>query len=95
VSSYALDPADFGVERQRGKDLTGGSATENAWITREVLQGRPGPRRDVVCMNAAVALMAAGRAKTPREGFAQALESVQSGAAMQKLDELIAWTHRS
>ena len=94
VSTYTLDPADFGLEWQSAKDLSGGSPTENAFITREVLQRRPGPRRDIVCMNAALALIVGGKAKTLQEGFALAVHTIESGAAMHKLEQFIAVTHR-
>jgi len=94
VSSYHIDPADFGLQRVRLKDLSGGSAEENAHITREVLQGRHGPRRDVVRLNAAPVFMGAGKAKTWQEGYELAGRVIDSGAAMEKLERLIAFTNR-
>jgi anthranilate phosphoribosyltransferase len=95
VSSYFLDPTDFGVPRVRLKDLEGGTAQENAHITREILQGRPGPKHDVVCLNAAPAFMACGKAKTWREGYEMAGQVIESGAAFEKLEQLIKFTNRT
>ncbi len=94
VSSYFVEPADFGLQRVKMKDLAGGNAEENAQITRDILKGRTGPRRDVVCVNAAPAFVAAGKAKTLQEGCALAYRSLDSGAAMEKLEKLIAFTNQ-
>jgi anthranilate phosphoribosyltransferase len=94
VSSYYLDPSDFGLERVRLKDLAGGTAEENAHVTREILRGRPGPKRDVVCMNAAPAFVACHKAKTLQEGYELAGKIIESGAAMEKLERLIEFTNK-
>lgn len=94
VSSYFIDPGDFGLARVRVKELVGGDAEENAQIVREVLQGRPGPKRDVVCLNAALALVAGRKAKTMQEGFNLAGRVIDSGAAFEKLERLIAFTNK-
>ena len=94
VSSYFVDPKDFGVERASMKDLVGGSAQDNAQITREVLQGRKGPKRDIVCMNAAPALVAGGLAKTLRDAFQLAGQAIDTGKAMDKLDRLATFTSK-
>jgi len=94
VSSYFLDPNDFGLERVRLKELLGGAAEENAHITREILRGRRGPRRDVVCLNAAPAFVACHKVKTLQEGFELAGRIIDSGAAMEKLERLIAFTNK-
>ena len=94
VSNYFIEPKDFGLERVRLKDLVGGTADENAHILREILQGRKGPRRDVVCMNAAPAFVAGRKAKTLQEGFDLAGQVIDSGAAMEKLERLIAFTNK-
>jgi anthranilate phosphoribosyltransferase len=64
-------------------------------ITRDILHGRKGPKRDVVCLNAAPALVSAGAAKTLQDGFVQAQRAIDCGAAMDKLDKLIAFTNRA
>ncbi|WP_447972794.1 anthranilate phosphoribosyltransferase [Nitrospira sp. Kam-Ns4a] len=94
VSTFYLDPGDFGLERVRLRELAGGDAEENARITRDILRGHKGPKRDVVCMNAAPALVAGRKAQTLREGFELAGRVIDSGAAMEKLERLIAFTNR-
>jgi anthranilate phosphoribosyltransferase len=94
VTSYHIDPSDFGLQRVRLKDLAGGSPQENAHLTREILQGRPGPRRQVVCLNAAPAFVAAGKVKGWQEGYELAGRVIDSGAAMEKLERLIAFTEK-
>ena len=70
--------------------VRGGDATHNAALTRAVLDGEPGPPRDVSLLNAAVVLVAAGRAADMGEGLERARESVDSGEARQRLSSLIA-----
>jgi anthranilate phosphoribosyltransferase len=94
VSSYFVDPGDFGLARVRLKDLAGGTAEENAHVTRQILQGQKGPKRDIVCMNAAPAFVACGKARTLAEGYALAGRSIDSGAAIEKLERLIEFTNR-
>ena len=94
VSSYHLEPGDFGLKPVPLKELVGGTAEDNAHITREILQGRKGPKRDVVCMNATLALVAGEKAKTLQEGFQLAGRIIDSGAAIQKLERLIEFTNK-
>ncbi len=93
VRSYKVKPEDFGVPRAPLEALRGGDAAENARIIRGILDGEPGPRRDIVLANAAVALVAAGLAGDFREGARLAAQSIDSGAAAAKLDALIAFTN--
>ncbi|MHB1159717.1 MAG: anthranilate phosphoribosyltransferase [Chloroflexota bacterium] len=86
--SYRLEPEQFGLRRHPLEQLKGGSAQENAAIAEAVLQGEEGARRDVVLLNAAAALYAAGRAEGLNEGVAMARESIDSGAAAAKLEQL-------
>ena len=95
VSSYTIDPTEFGLTRVRPKELVGGSAEDNAAITRDIFRGRKGPKRDIVCLNAAPALVAGRKAKTLQEGFQLAQQTIDSGAAMEKLDQLIAFTKKA
>jgi anthranilate phosphoribosyltransferase len=81
-------PEDFDVPRASLDALAGGDAAENAQITREILGGMKGPRRDIVVVNAAVGLLAAGLASTPREAMAQASEAIDSGRALAVLNQL-------
>lgn len=92
VSCFELDAAEYGLERAPLEAMRGGDAAENARITREILAGARGPRRDVVLLNAGAALVAAGAAHHVREGIAMAAEAIDSGRARQVLDHLIAFT---
>ncbi|GIW54939.1 MAG: hypothetical protein KatS3mg082_1343 [Nitrospiraceae bacterium] len=94
VSSYYIEPAEFGLKRAALKDMVGGTAQDNAHITRDILQGRKGPKRDVVCLNAAPALVAGRKAKTLQEGYQLAGRVIDSGAAAEKLERLIAFTNK-
>ena len=94
VKDYFIHPSDFGMAIGKAEDLKGGDAKDNAAITIEVLQGQKGPRRDIVLMNAAVALVASGRATDLKEGAKLAAESVDSGAALKKLEQLKAFTNK-
>jgi anthranilate phosphoribosyltransferase len=73
-------------------ELRGGDAKGNAVIVRSILSGERGPKRDVVLLNAAFALVAAGKVANPMEGVALAVEAVDSGAALKQLDKLAALT---
>jgi anthranilate phosphoribosyltransferase len=92
LSNYVLTPQEFGLRRVSPRELAGGSPQDNAKITRDVLQGRKGPMRDIVCLNAAPALVAARKAKTLQEGFRLAGDAIDSGAAAEKLARLAAFT---
>ncbi|MDE3017636.1 MAG: anthranilate phosphoribosyltransferase [Nitrospirota bacterium] len=94
VSTYFVEPSDFSLDRVRAKELAGGTAEDNARILREILQGRPGPKRDIVCLNAAPAFVAGRKAKTLQEGYELAGKVIKSGAAYEKLERLIAFTNK-
>ena len=94
VRTYAVRPEDFGMPRASIKDLLGGDREQNAEIIRAVLDGKAGPRRDIVLMNAAAALVAGGRARDLKDGAAVAAQSIDSRAARGKLDALIVLTRR-
>jgi anthranilate phosphoribosyltransferase len=89
VSEYELDPQDLGLARSRPDDLLGGTAPENANLLRQVLGGETGPRRDVVLLNAAAAVLAAGRSDDWPHAMTVARESLDSGRARQVLDRLV------
>lgn len=89
VETFYITPEDFGVARADVKDLQGGEKDENAKILLSVLSGERGPKRDVVLMNSAAALVVAGKATTFRDGMLIAGDTVDSGAAMKKLQETI------
>jgi anthranilate phosphoribosyltransferase len=89
VRSSRVRPEDFGLPRATIRDLRGGDRGENAQIIRVVLAGEPGPRRDIVLMNAAAALLAGGKARDLKEGVGMASLSIDSGAAASKLAALV------
>ena len=89
VKSFHIEPEDFGLERAALEALKGGSPEENAAITRAVLEGEKGPRRDVVLINAAAGLVAAGKAPTLSQGLNLAQTSIDSGEAARKLQQLV------
>ena len=93
VRNYKLTPEEFGVKRARLEEIAGGDAAENAEMIRAILAGERSARRDIVVANAAAALVAAGRAADLRRGAEQAAEAMDSGAARQKLEELIAFVN--
>lgn len=94
LSNYVITPEEFGLRRVASGELAGGSPQENAKITADILQGRKGPKRDVVCLNAAPAFVAARKAKTMQEGFYLAGRAIDSGAAADKLARLVAFTSK-
>ena len=75
-------------------DLQGGDRQENADIIRRVLGGEAGPRRDIVLMNAAAALVAGGKARDLKEGVGVAAQSIDSRAAARKLDALVTFSQQ-
>jgi anthranilate phosphoribosyltransferase len=92
VRKREIDPEELGVPRCDPADLRGGSPAENAARIRAIFEGANGGARDAVLLNAAGAIAAAGHAKDLREGLGYAREAVDSGAAAQRLEELIAFT---
>jgi len=92
VREYELDPLDLGVERCDPGELTGGSPEENAVAIREVFAGANGGRRSAILLNAAGAIAAAGHADDLAEGLALARRALDSGAAGERLEELIAFS---
>ncbi len=88
VQKHLWMPSDFGVKRAFGEDLLGGDAVRNAQILREILNGEEGPMKDIVLVNAAAGLVAAGLATDLRDGVKLAEKSIASGAASKKLDAL-------
>ncbi len=89
---YEICPEDFGMKRAAPEGLKGGTAEDNAAIVRSVLCGEKGPRRDIVLLNAAAALMAGDRVSSIPDGLALAAEVVDDGRALKKLDELISYS---
>jgi anthranilate phosphoribosyltransferase len=95
VKRYVVAPEDFGVTRAPLEAIRGGSPEVNAGILRAIFAGESGPRRDIVVINAAAALLAAGAAGSLREGVAIAATALSSGAAMEKLEALRVFTGAS
>ncbi|MHB1420690.1 MAG: anthranilate phosphoribosyltransferase [Bacillota bacterium] len=89
VETYYIQPEDAGIHRGKQQDLLGGSAADNAEITKRILQGEWGPCRDVVLINSALALMAAGSTSSLTDAVEIAAMSIDSGAAQNKLESLI------
>jgi anthranilate phosphoribosyltransferase len=92
VRTYEVDPEEFGMARAALADISGGDAADNAAIIREVLGGKKSPRRDVVVLNSAAALVAAGRLDHLAEAIPLAAHSIDSGAAAAKLAALVSFT---
>lgn len=87
--TYTIEPEDFGFERCSKADLEGGTPEENAQITREILSGAKGPKRDAVLLNAGAALYIGGKADSMGDGVRLAAELIDSGKAMETLEKLI------
>jgi anthranilate phosphoribosyltransferase len=94
VRSYSVRPEDFGLPRTTIGELMGGDREENARIIRAILDGEAGPKRDIVLMNAAAALVAGGKARDLKEGVGLAAHAIDSGAALRKLEALIGLSRR-
>ncbi len=93
VRSFEITPEEFGFKRAGMEQLAGGDAEVNAGIIREVLRGHKSPRRDIVVLNAAAALVAGGKADHLAEAAPIAARSIDSGAAAGKLHHLVAFTN--
>ena len=90
VSTYDVSPGDFGLAQASDDALKGGDADYNAEITRSILNGEEGPRRDIVLLNAAAAIVAGDKARDLNEGVQAAAEVIDSGKALEKLEGLVA-----
>ncbi|MGE0450149.1 MAG: anthranilate phosphoribosyltransferase [Vicinamibacterales bacterium] len=88
VQTFYLHPSDVGVAKAPHGALRGGSATDNAAIVRQVLEGRTGAARDVVLLNAGASLFIAGRTTSIQDGMREAARAIDSGAAVATLEEL-------
>ena len=87
--SYTISPEDFGLTRCEKKELVGGTPAENAAITRAILGGERGPKRDAVLMNAGASLCIGGKADNMAEGVKLAGEIIDSGKALETLENFI------
>ena len=95
VHEFETHPDAFGLPLHPFEDILGGSAEQNGAAFRALLDGAPGAYRDAVLLNAAAALMVAGKAATPEEGTAIARDSIDSGAAKAKIERLANLTKES
>jgi anthranilate phosphoribosyltransferase len=94
VRTAAVRPEDFGVPRATIADLLGGDREQNAEIIRRILAGEPGPKRDMVVVNAGAALVAGGLARDFKEGAQHAAQSIDSGSGLEKLEALVELSQR-
>jgi anthranilate phosphoribosyltransferase len=94
VHERTIDPVDLGVARCAPEELRGGSPEQNAAVIRAVFSGEErGAKRDAILLNAAGAIAAGGHADDLREGLDAARQAVDSGAAAERLDALVAFSH--
>ncbi len=89
IESYVISPEDFGLERYRTVDLSGGSKTKNADIILKLFDGEKGPKRDMLLLNSGAALYAGKAAEGIKEGIELAGELIDSGKALKTLQEFI------
>ena len=92
LAHYSVTPEEFGIKPQDTGPLAVKDAAESLALLRAVLDNRPGAARDIVCLNAGAAIYAAGRADSIHDGVTRAAELIESGAARQKLQQLIAYS---
>ncbi len=94
VRSYEVAPEQFGIGRASLSEIAGGDADANAQVIRDILAGQKSPKRDIVLLNAAAGLVAAGRADSIGDAIPLAARSLDSGAAAAKLQHLVDFTRR-
>jgi anthranilate phosphoribosyltransferase len=95
ISNYEIDPGHFGIKKAKLEDLLGGNLVYNAKILFDVLNGKTGPQRDIVVLNAAAAIYAADKTKTLRDGIRLAAESIDSRNALNKLNLLKEYSNQN
>lgn len=95
IRSFEITPGEIGLSLARLADLKGADPEHNAKALRDVLDGRPGPYRDIAVLNAAAALVVAGAAKNLAEGAALAAQSLDGGAARERLARLVTASNRA
>ena len=88
IKNYTMTPEDAGLPRAPVTELTGGTAEENAEILLRILAGEKGPKRDVVLLNAAAALVVGGKARDFKDGVRLATETIESGRALETLNRM-------
>ena len=92
VRTFQMTPEEYGLKRADCEDIVGGDAAENASITRSILNGDKGPKRDMVLLNASAAFVASGVCDNINDGIQIARDAIDSGKARQKLDHLVEFT---
>ncbi|MGO9405673.1 MAG: anthranilate phosphoribosyltransferase [Terriglobales bacterium] len=95
VHTYEVTPEEFGLKRATLEDIAGGDAAHNAALIREIMAGKKSARRDVVLLNAAAALVAAGRADHLRDAVPLAANAIDSGAALARLQALVTFCNQN
>jgi anthranilate phosphoribosyltransferase len=95
IRTYDISPEQFFSERAEPADLLGGNPEENAQITRNILNGEKGPKRNVVLINAAAALVAAGQAEDFKQGILMAETAIDDGGAAKKMEALIKYSQEN
>ena len=94
IGKYSINPETYGLKTCSPEQLKGGSSKDNADIIRSIFNNEPGPQRDVVILNSAAALYVGKKAGSLQLGILQAAEIIQSGKAMEKLQELVKYTNQ-
>ncbi len=92
LTSYYIEPEDFGMSKMKKSDIEGADSIVNAEIIKSIFNGEKGAKRDIVVLNAAAALYVGKKADTIQDGIKKAEEILDSGKAMKKLEEFIAYT---
>jgi anthranilate phosphoribosyltransferase len=92
IRTYDISPEQFFSEKAKPADLLGGNPEENAQITRNILNGEKGPKRNVILINAAAALVAAGQAEDFKQGILMAETAIDDGSATKKMEALIKYS---
>lgn len=95
IRTYDISPERFFGKRAASKDLKGGNPKKNAQITQRILEGEKGPKRNVVLINAAAALVSAGQAVDFENGVRLAETAIDDGAAIRKMEELVKYTQEN
>ncbi len=88
IETYFISPEDFGISTAAKDDLSGGSAVDNAKITIDILEGQKDPKRDIVLMNSAAALVTGNKGNNFTDAISIAADAIDSGAARKKLDDI-------
>jgi anthranilate phosphoribosyltransferase len=93
IKNYEVTPEEFGLPRAKPDSLKGGTVKDNAELLRSILSGKKGAQRDIVLMNAAAALLAGDKITTLGQGITLAEQAIDNGKALQKVEELISFSH--